>query len=173
MDTGLLSQIIAYILPSIVTGAVAYYLFVMHFRNEENRRKYLINREYTKATLPLRLQAYERMILFLERISPGMLLTRVQANTEDHRRYLEILAQHVDMEFEHNLSQQIYISDKAWSMVIAAKNATLQLLRNTAEKEDIHNTGEFREAIIRLGLKETFPSHTAIVFLKSEVAELF
>jgi len=62
-------QLFAFLLPAVVTGAVAFYFFRLHTRNEEGRRRFLLHKSSSKDTLPIRLQAYERMALFLERIA--------------------------------------------------------------------------------------------------------
>ena len=63
-------QILSYCIPAIIVGGIAYYFFSMHLKNEENRRRFLLLKENEKNALPLRLQAYERLTLLLERISP-------------------------------------------------------------------------------------------------------
>jgi hypothetical protein len=77
MDTSKLIELLCYTLPAIITGIVAYYFFNLHTKNEEVRRRYLLNKDTQKDALPLRLQAFERMTLFLERINPGKLLIRI------------------------------------------------------------------------------------------------
>jgi len=77
METTKLIELLSYTLPAIITGVVAYYFFNLHTKNEEGRRRYLLNKDTQKDSLPLRLQAFERMTLFLERINPGKLLIRV------------------------------------------------------------------------------------------------
>ena len=62
---------VAYLLPAIVVGLVAYYFFKGHTANEEGRRRYLIQKEAQNKILPTRLQAYERLTLLLERIDPN------------------------------------------------------------------------------------------------------
>ena len=62
---------VAYLLPAIVVGVIAYYFFKGHTANEEGRRRYLVQKEAQKTILPMRLQAYERITLFLERLDPN------------------------------------------------------------------------------------------------------
>ena len=69
METTKIIELLSYTLPAIITGLVAFYFFNLHTKNEEGRRRYLLHKEAQKAALPLRLQAYERMTLFVERIS--------------------------------------------------------------------------------------------------------
>ena len=81
-------RLFAYLLPAVVTGAVAFYFFKMHTKNEEGRRRYLLHKESQKSTLPIRLQAYERMALFLERISIPSLVVRIGPKSQNKNEAL-------------------------------------------------------------------------------------
>ena len=70
-------EILAYTIPSLITGAVAYYLFDAHFKDQQNNRRWLLQKDNQSAMLPLRLQAYERMTLLMERINPSQLIVRI------------------------------------------------------------------------------------------------
>ncbi len=78
-----LVEFVLFLFPAIITGGIAYLFFYRHTNNEEGRRRYLIQKEAQKTALPLRLQAYERMALFLERINPSNLLLRVSPLNND------------------------------------------------------------------------------------------
>ena len=166
-------EILSYTLPSVITGAVAFYFFSKHIQHEENRRRFYLHKENQKQSFPLRLQAYERMVLFLERIDPNQLLTRVKPLSNDLDSYFQKLVSNVEQEFEHNLSQQIYMSDTCWSMIVTAKNTTLQLLRNKMADTHISTASELQEAILKEGINSAHPSAATITFIKSEVGELF
>jgi hypothetical protein len=171
-----ISQVIgyvAYLLPAIVVGIVAYLFFKGHTENEEGRRRYLLQKEAQKNILPLRLQAYERLTLYLERIDPKKLLIRVKPINDDLSNYESLLIHNIDTEFEHNIAQQIYVSPDCWNTVVAAKNATSQLIRKTAMNEKIESTGKFRETLLNHFMGEVTPSQKALAYIKQEVAELF
>ncbi|HEU4497618.1 MAG TPA: hypothetical protein VFR70_11250, partial [Flavobacterium sp.] len=129
MDTSKILELLSYTLPAIVTGCVGYYFFSLHTKNEEGRRRYLIQKEAQKNALPIRLQAYERMALFLERINPSNLLVRISPMSADKNTYQNLVISHIENEFEHNLAQQIYLSDECWIIITTAKNATIQMVR--------------------------------------------
>ena len=69
MEATKLIELLSYTLPAVITGLVAYYFFDLHTKNEEGRRRFLLNKEAQKDALPIRLQAFERITLFLERIN--------------------------------------------------------------------------------------------------------
>jgi hypothetical protein len=72
-------------------------------------------------SVSLRLQAYERMTLFMERINPSQLLVRITPHSEDKNEYQNFVIAQIEQEYEHNMTQQIYISDECWSIIVTAK----------------------------------------------------
>ncbi len=164
---------VAYLLPAIVVGLIAYFFFKGHTANEEGRRRYLIQKEAQKQILPLRLQAYERITLFLERIDLTKLLVRVKPFSDSKDDYENLLVNNIEQEFEHNLTQQIYVSPECWNIVTAAKNATIQVIRQTNMKEKDNDVDHMRKTLIQNFMDETTPSQKAMGFIKKEVGELF
>ncbi|MEN8186563.1 MAG: hypothetical protein ABFR05_05485 [Bacteroidota bacterium] len=169
MDTSKILEILTYTIPAVVTGAIALYFFKYHTDNEEKRRNFLLRKEKQNISLPLRFQAYERMALFLERISPSKLLIRVKPSGKNKTNYQNKLIQNIEQEFEHNLVQQIYITDAAWNAVVTAKNSLIQIIRNTTADESIEDAEQLREKIIQISLKQESPSSAALSFIKNEV----
>src|SRR5690554_4153110 len=163
----------AYLLPAIVVGIVAYYFFKGHTANEEGRRRYLVQKEAQKQVLPLRLQAYERLTLFLERIDPIKLLVRVKPFSDSKDDYENLLIRTIEQEYDHNLTQQIYVSSECWNLLNAAKNATINVIRQGAMREKEGNVDKMRQEIIQNFMEEISPSQKALMYVKSEVAELF
>jgi len=164
---------VAYLLPAIVVGIIAYFFFKGHTANEEGRRRYLIQKEAQKQVLPIRLQAYERITLFLERIDPNKLLVRVKPFADDVQKYEELLVNNIEQEFEHNLSQQIYLTQEGWNLVKAAKNATIHVIRQAAMHEKDGNADKMREWLLRNFMEEVTPSAKGLAYIRKEVAELF
>lgn len=172
MDLERIIELLSYTIPSIVTGFVAYYFFVNHTKNEERKLKLSVLKENQKHSLPLKLQAYERMTLFLERINPSKLLLRVTSVNNDKDAYTQSLVNTIDQEFEHNLTQQIYISDECWNVVIAAKNATLHLIKRTAEDTSVITAENLREEVLKKVLNVGLPSTAALSYIKNEVKSI-
>jgi len=160
------------LIPSLFITLLALFYFKTHTDNEEKRRRYLLHKENQKQALPLRLQAYERMALFLERISPGKLLLRTPPVAEDKKSYESLLVHTIEQEFDHNLTQQIYISDECWNIVKAAKNGTIALIRKTALKEEVDSAQKMREVILTETVEKGAPSDTALSAIKTEVEDI-
>ncbi|WP_222984278.1 hypothetical protein [Flagellimonas meishanensis] len=165
-------QLFAYLLPAVVTGAIAFYFFRLHTRNEDGRRRFLLHKDSQKDTLPVRLQAYERMALFLERISINSLVVRVAPKGKSKSDYENLLISQIETEFEHNLSQQIYMSDECWNIIKAAKNATIQIIRS-AGMSATDSPDKLREDILNQTMEKQSPSNTALAFVKREVSDLW
>lgn len=168
-----LVQLFFYLLPALIVGGLAFYFFNLHTRNEEQRRRFLLQKENNKHAFPVRMQAYERMALFLERIAPGNLLVRITPYNDKKEDYAELLVKTIEQEFEHNLAQQIYISDECWNVIRASKNATINNLRKTAADEEIQNVVDYRKKVISSVLDGDSPSSTGLAYLKNEVARLW
>ncbi len=77
MEVEKIFEVLLYAVPALITGMIAYYFFKEHTKNEDGRRRFLLQKDMQVNTMPLRLQAYERMAIFLERITPSKLLIRV------------------------------------------------------------------------------------------------
>ncbi|WP_127020594.1 hypothetical protein [Flagellimonas beolgyonensis] len=165
-------QLFAYLMPAVVTGAVAFYFFRLHTRNEDGRRRFLLHKDSQKETLPVRLQAYERMALFLERIALNSLVVRVAPKSKSKSDYENLLIKQIETEFEHNLSQQIYMSDECWNIIKTAKNATIQIIRSAGMSET-DSPDKLREDILNQTMEKQSPSNTALAYVKKEVSELW
>ena len=173
MDSTKIIEILAYTIPSLITGGVAYFLFNSHFKDQQNTRRWLIQKENQKAALPLRLQAYERMALLMERLQPSQLMVRINPISTDKNDYENYVIAHIEQEFEHNIAQQIYVSDKCWAVITTTKNAIVQMIRTAAKNEKVTNADELRTFVISELFEKTAPNNTALAFIKNEVAELW
>jgi len=173
MDSTKIIEILAYTLPAIITGGVAYFLFDSYFKDQQNTRRWLLQKDNRKDTLPMRLQAYERMTLFLERINPSQLLVRITPISDNKIDYQNYVIAQIEQEYEHNLAQQIYVSEECWSTITTAKNATIQMILLATNKEAITNADQLRELILRDLLEKPSPSTAALAYLKTEVSQLW
>ena len=161
---------LAYALPALITGGVAY-LILGRFIEQDNKEKtFNALVEKKRQSLPIKLQAYERMLLFCERINPSKLLLRVNPIGDNPDDYLQLLIGNIEQEFEHNLVQQLYISDDSWKAVLATKLAIIAKLRSATETAK--TAKDLRENVLIDYSQEESPAHTAITFLKQEVKNL-
>jgi len=143
--------------------------------NEQAKRKQEFNMHLSDDILPVRLQAYERIILLLERISPDSLIIRVSRTDYTARQLQQELLGSITSEFEHNIAQQTYLSNEAWEKVKVAKNQVINLINDTAAEVKPDASGPTLGKLIleRLTELKNPPSQVAIDFLKQEVRMLF
>ncbi|MCX6171946.1 MAG: hypothetical protein NT048_03795 [Flavobacterium sp.] len=172
MHTDKLLELAFYTLPALITGTVAYYLFDNYFKDQQNTRRWLLQKENQKQSLPMRLQAYERLALFLERINAAKLLIRVAPLSDDKNDYERLLIHHIEQEYEHNLAQQIYVSEECWTIITTAKNTTIQNIMKTNMSEKVDNAHKLRETILNDLLNSQSSSSIALSYLKNEVKNI-
>ena len=160
------------LLPAVVVALLAYYFFSQYTKSEEGRRRFLLHKDSQATALPLRLQAYERLTLFLERISPDSLLIRVKPYNDDKADYEALLLKNIEQEYEHNLTQQVYVSEECWNVIRAAKNATISIIRKTNMSDRIDSSDKLRETILRDLMDNQAPSAAGLSYIKKEVGEI-
>ena len=173
MDT--LLEILKYTLPALIVFLTVLVMLRTWSRNEERRRQNEFNMHLSDDILPVRLQAYERSILLLERISPESLIMRVSRTDYSARQLQQELLTNITSEFEHNIAQQTYMSTEAWEKMKAARNQIINLVNETAGevKPDAKGPTLGKLILERLTELKHSPSQVAIDFLKAEVKELF
>jgi len=171
-----LVEILKITLPSLIMLAALYYIVGGFFRNSENRQKLKIVRGNQKLITPLRLQAYERLVLLLERISPESLVMRSNylARRTCEQLHQELL-QAIRAEYEHNLSQQLYVSVEAWNSVRNVKNYTITLINNAAKDvEENAPAIELSRKILDMTMELDQPiTEKAITEIKREIQQVF
>lgn len=175
----IVTSIVVLVLVFIMTKAfVSYNEKHLDFIKKEHEMlsKRFSPEQYPKpnSMLQTRVQAYERSVLLLERINPSQMIPRSLAPGQTARSLEIKLQQTVREEFEHNLSQQIYVSDLAWDLVKAARESVSQRIRKAAEQiEASAPASDLAQAILIMNMeKDTDPIEKALKLLKKEVREL-
>lgn len=159
---------------SVVLYAV--YLMVRSFIIKEIELKKLEVRSRSIETiLPNRLQAYERMCLFLERISPPNMLLRLNNPGYSAREFHKLLLDEIRSEYNHNVSQQIYMSEDVWSMIKNAKEDLTILINEASSQLGQEATSlDLSRKIFELTLeKKVEPIGHALSELKKEIQQTF
>lgn len=171
----LLFDLLKIIIPCGVVFATAFFLVKNFLENENKKRSTELKAANQQQLIPIRLQAFERIILFLERISPNNLVMRVHKSGMSARLLQAELVKTIRAEFEHNLSQQIYMSANSWEMVKGAKEEMIKLVNLSSSKVGDNATGmDLGSVMIELGSKlQKLPTQNAIDYLKKEIAQTF
>ena len=168
-----LLEIATYTLPAIITSGVAFGLLHKFFKNEENKRKFELLRENQRLGLPIRLQAYERIVLFLERINPINLMMRVEPNSLDPQSYATLLVHTIQTEYEHNIAQQIYFTQESWEIILKAKNSIITQIRRFSIEGEVTSGEELRTKLLQELTQTESASAVAICFIKEELKRIF
>lgn len=162
-----------YLLPSVVVFLTAFYLFKAFFENEQKNRHMRMLEEKHKLALPIRMQAYERLVLLLERISPSNLVMRVHQPAMTAPQFQKLLVQAVRDEFDHNLSQQLYISAQAWELIRNAREEMIRQINVSASKLSPDATStDLSQRLLEMSV-EKLATRRALDFLKNEARSIF
>jgi hypothetical protein len=170
-----LLEILKYVLPSVVVFFTSYFVIRLFLENEFKKKQSEFKQLSGNITLPIRLQSYERLVLFLERISPSSLLIRVYNTNLSASQFQMTLIKTIREEFEHNLSQQVYVSSQAWELVKNAKEEMLKLINTSmGELNDNAASSDLSKKIFEKSvLTNKLPVTMAIEHLKNEIRQLF
>lgn len=125
-------EILKYTVPAVVVLIASAVIVKRFLINELQRKQFALLQESQSVTIPLRLQAYERLTIFAERIHPRYLIPRVYETGMNVAQLRQVLVLTINGEFEHNLSQQIYVSRQVWQTIIQMKEQELAMIHQIA-----------------------------------------
>ncbi len=162
-------------IPALIVGATAYYLLKALLDERQRIDHALLRNDAQKITLPLRLSAYERLMLLCDRADVANTMLRVRMPDMKVRELRGVLLMAINQEFEHNVSQQLYVSDTLWQIIRIAKNNTLALVTMTGQDLDPNADAEVLVNALLAALDEQSitPLQTAILAVRTEAGQLF
>ena len=157
-------------IPSIVVLVAVYLMFKQYFQHQFQTNAYNAKREKTQITLPLRLQAYERLTLLCERIELVDLVLRLKTPGTSAGALKATLLLAIQQEYEHNLTQQLYVSDELWNILQVAKNKTMDLIiiAGTGLEENADADLYAQQLINMANAENSLPSQIAKRAIKTE-----
>ncbi len=167
-------EILKFTLPTIISLIVVYLIINRFLRHEEAHQHFSLRKEMIPQVTPVKLNAYERLMLFLERIQPNSILLRVQEPNMTNFGLHNALLTSIRLEFEHNLAQQLYVSNDAFALVKNAKESMVQLINMAASQcNPTEESSKLSMKIMEMYYaEETTPTKVAIDFLKKEIKGL-
>ena len=166
-----ITEFIKILVPAVLV-LYAMFLVVRSFLNKQFEQKMLdLKTKNTEIVLPIRLQAYERIALLLERISPNNMLLRLSDPSISAYDFQQLLLKEIREEQNHNLSQQVYMSDEAWQTAKVAINQIISVIQTAATKMDQSNNAvDLAEAIFNeMMALESDPTVDALSVVKNEL----
>lgn len=167
-------DIIKLLIPSLAVVATVYIMLDKHFKQQLDLKKIEKELNSSQTSIPVKLQAYERLVLFADRIAINNLLLRLGSSGKTVRDFQMELIETIRSEYEYNMSQQIYVSNEAWQALIEAKEKTLIAINESAAKL---NPKDSSVELIKLLFEdlqryENPPTSEAIYLLKKEVTSM-
>jgi len=170
-------EIAKILIPVLAVLATAYLLLDRMLKNDESRRIFELRKQSHSVLTPIRLRAYERLVLFLERTAPDtMVLSIINSNAEMNCMQLHTkLLETVRQEYTHNIAQQIYVGDEVWEEVVLAKESLIKLINTCGASCQAHEPAQvLAERIIELyNNTEGTPNERAVEALKEEIRKTF
>lgn len=125
----------------------------------------------TNMILRLKFQAYERVILFIERMKPDSLIPRTVNPALTNREYQVLLINEVRKEFEYNLSQQLYLTENAWTLAGNMKAQLITLINTAATECKPENpSGELAKKILEQYINSDIKVEQTLSIIKSDIA---
>lgn len=167
-------QILGYTLPALVVALTTWLVLRKMLNNEADRRAYELRRLNANQVTPVRLRAYERLTLLLERTQPESMVMRLNVSGMTNLELQSKLLETVRSEFDHNVAQQIYVSAEAWTMVKSARENMVRIINAAAAQvQPTAPAMQLAQKLIELysSLPAT-PTDLALTCLKNEVKTL-
>ncbi len=167
-------EVLKYTIPALVVLLSTWLATEKQMKNEAARRNFELRKQSQKTITAVRLQAYERFTLLLERLEPSRMLLSLDISALNCQQLQQQLLEVIRKEFDHNLSQQIYVSDEVWTNIVFAKEEMLRFV-NTCAQQFAATDGAMMMAKLLVTSYATngeTPTQRALEALKTEVRTL-
>jgi len=163
------------LIPASVVLYAAYLLVRSFIQKEVDLKKLELRSRTIETVLPNRLHAYERMALFLERMSPQNLLVRLNTGNMTAREFHQLLLTEIRNEYNHNVSQQIYVSEEVWEQIKNAREDLIVTINDAATELPAEATSlDLAKKIFEKNIQKTIdPLSHALLELKREIQRTF
>lgn len=163
------------LIPSAGVVVVVQVMLKNHFDDQKRRDELAVSKANRQDLKPLQMQAYERLILFLERLQPDNLMMRMQRPGMSARALHTSMLKAIRQEYEHNMTQQLYVSPSAWKLVLMAKDEVTKLVNISSAQlaTDASSVDLASKMASLVGQLEKVPTDVAIQGLKLEFQSKF
>lgn len=168
-------ELLKYTVPALVVFVAAFLIMKKFMDNEYRKQMLELRKANQKIATPLRLQAYERLTLFVERVALNNLVARVHKQGMSAKLLQAELVRTIRMEYEHNLTQQVYVSGNVWQTVKLVKEEIIKIINlSAAQMPDNASGAQLSTHIFETLMKlETPPTNIASDQIKKEIRQLF
>ena len=169
-----MTEILKYCIPALIVLRATWIVMYKLFQNEQQKREWELKKAAQKEISPIRLRAYERLALVLERTQPEHLLMDLDVSQFTVPQLQQRLLQTIRLEFDHNISQQIYVSEQVWDMIVAARGQMLAFVSAMAMQlpPDSTSLDYAKTLLTAYSTNGETANETALHALKEEAARL-
>lgn len=148
--THFLIDIIKITVPALLVFLTVYFLLKKFFNAQVMTQQMNINKENQQNSQRIKLQALERLTLFCERIDISNLLMRLRTTNMTNEELHRSMLISIQKEFEHNIVQQIYISEKLWEIIRITKDNVVGIIDTAfATVSPSNNAGDLTNALYK------------------------
>ena len=142
-------EILKYCVPALCVLLATWIVMHKFYKSEAEKRLWELKRLSQKEISPLRMRAYERLSLLLERTTPEHMLIELNLGEMTILQVQQHLMRTIRMEYDHNLSQQIYVSDQVWEAILAARDQMVAFINTMAQQMPPESTAlEYAKILI-------------------------
>ena len=127
-------EIFKYSIPAVCVLLATWLVMHRFYKSEAEKRLWELKRLSQKEISPIRMRAYERLTLLLERTTPEHMLIELNLSEMTPLQVQAHLMRTIRQEYDHNLSQQIYISNEVWDLIDNAKQQTIAFVNSIAQQ---------------------------------------
>ena len=168
-------EVLKYIIPLVVVFVFIYFILNNYLEENFKLRSLDLKLQNQSGITPVRMQAYERIVVFLERITPNNIIMRIHKSGMSARLLHTELLKAIRSEYDHNIAQQIYMSNASWELVKSAKEEMIKLINASAHKVGDNADGlELCKVLLEVTMNvEKLPTQIALEYVKKEIRQSF
>jgi hypothetical protein len=169
------TQVAIFALGGIITVLAAYFLIKNDIQNYFRFKALTANKDNKSSLFPLRLQAHERLIVLIDRINPTNLLVRIHVQGIGVKELQTLVLDEIKSEYQHNITQQLYVSEVSWKVVRKLKDDTIAMVNNAAQGLPVTATGVdmSKKVLQHMSGMEANPYDLTINLLKKDIHQMF
>lgn len=168
-------ELLKYTMPIVVVFGFIYFILNNYLEENFKLRSLDLKLANQSGITPVRMQAYERIVVYLERITPSNIIMRIHKSGMSARLLHTELLKSIRSEYDHNIAQQIYMSNASWELVKSAKEEMIKLVNAAAHKVGDNVDGvELCKVLLEITMNvEILPTQIAIDYVKKEIRQSF
>lgn len=168
-------EMLKYMVPIVVVFAFIYFILNNYLEENFKLRSLDLKLQNQQAITPVRMQAYERVVVYLERITPSSMIMRIHKTGMSSKLLHAEMIKSIRSEYDHNIAQQIYMSNASWELVKSAKEEMIKLVNTSAHKVNENADGvELCKVLLDVTMNvEKLPTQIALEYVKKEIRQSF